>query len=487
MRYEEPKNPLDLSDSELYALYNSGPEITISFIKYILDKIKNIEAEIRELKAINAKNSQNSSKPPSCDGLSKKPVIKNLRKKSKRRSGGQPGHTGMNLKLTDTPDVVHTIHVERCSSCSGTEHLKIIGRKRRQVVDVKIQATVTEYQAETSECTDCGGITTAAFPKEVTQNVQYGSTIEAIIIYMRNQNYIPTERLKEMCLEVFGIPVSEGTINNITRRCSELLKPFEDYVKSKLHQEPVVMFDESGIRIGGSLHWVHSAGTSLYTYYLPHKRRGKLAMDEMGILPGFKGIAIHDGWQSYFDFSCKHGLCNAHHLRELIFLHEEMGQRWAKKMIELLLEIKEKVEKEKSKGRLIMEKLMHYYECRFKRIVRSGFRENPLSQDQYFKKRGCRKKGKVICLLERFRTRIPQVLAFMHDFNVPFDNNQAERDIRMAKLQQKISGCFRSMQGAFDFFRIRSYLSTLRKHRIPVLCSLKNLFQTGSFCGIMAE
>jgi transposase len=486
MQREEAKNPLDLSDSELYALYNSGPEITISFIKYILDKIRNIEAEIRELKAINSKNSQNSSKPPSSDGLSRKPIIKNLRKKSKRQSGGQPGHPGTNLKLTDTPDVVHTLHVKCCGFCGG-EHLKIKGRKRRQVVDVQIQKTVTEYQADISECANCGEITTATFPKEVTQDVQYGSVIEAIIMYMRNQNYIPTERLTEMCSEVFDIPVSEGTITNITRRCSELLKPFDDYVKSKLRQEPVVMFDESGIRIGGSLHWVHSAGTALYTYYLPHKRRGKLAMDEMGILPGFKGTAIHDGWQSYFDFSCMHGLCNAHHLRELIFLHEEMGQRWASKMIELLLEVKERVEKEKSKGRMIEEKLIHYYECRFKRIIRSGFRENPFSEDQYVKRRGRRKKGKIICLLERFKTKARQVLAFMYDFNVPFDNNQAERDIRMAKLQQKVSGCFRSMEGASDFFRIRSYLSTLRKHKIPVLCSLKNLFQTASFSGIMAE
>jgi hypothetical protein len=164
-----------------------------------------------------------------------------------------------------------------------------------------------------------------------------------------------------------------------------------------------------------------------------------------------------------------------------------MGQRWAKKMIELLLEIKEKVENEKSKGWMIKEKLMHYHECRYKRIVRSGFRENPFSEDQYVEKRGRRKKGKVICLLERFKTRIRQVLAFMYDFNVPFDNNQAERDIRMAKLQQKVSGCFRSMEGASDFFRIRSFLSTLRKHKMPVLSSLKNLFQTGSFCGIMAE
>jgi transposase len=494
MQHEETKNPLDLSDSELYALYNSGPEITISFIKYILDRIRNIEsvikkqeAKIQELKAIISKNSQNSSKPPSSDGLSKKSVIKNLRKKSKRKSGGQPGHPGTNLKLTDTPDVVHTMHVERCCACGGTQHLKIKGQKRRQVIDVEIKKTVTEYQADISECFDCGEITTAAFPKEVTQDVQYGSVIEAIIIYMRNQNYIPTERLTEMCLEVFDIPVSEGTITNITNRCSELLKPFDDYVKNKLRQEPVVMFDESGIRIEGSLHWVHSAGTSLYTYYLPHKRRGKLAMDEMGILSGFQGTAIHDGWQSYFDYCCKHGLCNAHHLRELIFLHEEMGQRWAFKMIELLLEIKEKVEKAKAKGMMITENLMHYYRCRFKRIIRSGFRENPVSNDQYVKKRGRRKKGKIICLLERLKTRIHQVLAFMYDFDVPFDNNQAERDIRMAKLQQKVSGCFRSMEGASDFFRIRSFLSTLRKHKMPVLCSLKNLFQTESFYGIMAE
>lgn len=489
MEPKEGKKLTDLTDSDLNSLYNSGPELTVSFIKYLIDTIEDIKVtvkkqteQIKELKSIISKDSSNSHKPPSSDGLKKKKkkVIKNLRKKSKKKSGGQKGHPGTNLKISDNPDVIEYLPVEKCNCCNSKEQVNVIGHKRRQTVDVQITKRITEYQAEISECSRCGTITTAVFPSEVTQEIQYGSTVKSLIIYLRTQNFIPTERLAQMLADVFDIPLSEGTIINTTRKCSRILESFDNNMKDKLITEPVVMFDESGIRIKGSLHWLHSASTSLYTYYFPHKKRGKIAMNEMGILPFFKGTAIHDAWQSYFEYACKHGLCNAHHLRDLIFIHEEIGQQWAKKMIKLLLEIKEKVDKEKAKNRMLNAKLIQYYENRYKRIIRSGLKENPQPVTNK-KRRGRKKKGKILCLLERLKIRLHEVLAFMYDYNIPFDNNQAERDIRMAKLQQKISGCFRSMEGARDFFRIRSYLSTLRKHKKNIMAALKNLFQTGFF------
>lgn len=409
-----------------------------------------------------------------------------MRKKSKKKSGGQEGHPGTNLQMSNNPDIIKPLTVEICENCGTNNYLKLIDQKCRQVVDVEIKKTVTEYQADIVECGGCGNIITAAFPDEVTQDVQYGPLVKALTIYMRNLNYMPTDRLAEMFEDVFHIPLSEGTIYNTTEKYSRILKPFDDYVKEKLIKSPVVHFDESGIRIEKSLHWLQSASTSLYTYYFPHKKRGRIAMDEMGILPLFTGTAIHDSYSSYFDYACLHGLCNSHHLQELIFLHEEMAQEWAKKMIDLLLEIKEKVEKAKSRAKTIPKNLMVYYEKRYKHILYDGFKANPEIVVEK-KSRGRKKKGKVLCLLERLKTRLRQVLAFMYDVLIPFDNNQAERDIRMAKLYQKISGCFRTMEGAIDFFRIRSFISTVRKHKIDLISALKKLYETGSFCGIMAE
>ena len=487
------KSLFELSDSELYSLYNSGSEPTVRFMLLLLDRIKEIEAivnkqaeEIKQLKLIISQNSHNSSKPPSSDGYKKKTVIKSLRKKSNRKSGGQEGHPGTNLQMSDNPDIIKPLKVGTCNCCGTNDNLEIIGQKRRQVVDVEIKKVVTEYQAEIAECGRCGNTIIATFPDEITQDVQYGHSVKALVIYMRNLNFMPTERLTEMFEDVFHIPLSEGTIYNTIRKCSQILQPFDDYVKEELQKSPVVHFDESGIRIEGSLHWLHSVSTSLYTFYFPHKRRGKIAMDEIGILPQYTGTAIHDSLPSYFDYACSHGLCNSHHLRELIFLHEEMAQHWAKKMIDLLLEIKEKVDKAKAKGKTIPEKLMVYYEYRFKRIIHDGFKKNPVIELKK-KGRGRKKKGKVLCLLERFKNRRHQVLAFMYDVLVPFDNNQAERDIRMAKLYQKISGCFRTMEGATDFFRIRSFISTVRKHKINVISALKKLYEIGNFDGIVAE
>lgn len=493
MEPKDKKRPDDPSDAELYALYNSGAECTVSFIKLLLDRVKGIETivkrqseEIQQLKSIISKDSHNSHKPPASDGNKKKPVIKNLRKKGKNKSGGQIGHPGTNLKMSEKPDIITPIHIESCDCCGEKKNIRVTAIKKRQSIDIQIKRVTNEYQADVGECGRCGNIIVAKFPDYITQDVQYSPTVKSLIVYMRNLNFLPTDRLAEIFKDIFGIPISEGTIYNTTKKLSRILHPFDALIRDKLKEAQAVFFDESGTRIEGNLHWVLSASTPLLTCYFPHKKRGKVAMDAMGVLPGFKGIAIHDAWPSYFDYSCLHGLCNAHHLRELIFMHEELHQRWAKRMISLLLEIKEKTDKTRVNGKTISKKTIIDYEKHFKRILYAGYQENPIIEDQE-KKRGRKKKGKVLCLLDRFKTRMHQVLAFMYDNQVPFDNNQAERDIRMAKLYQKISGCFRTMEGAVDFFRIRSYISTMRKQKGNVLAALKNLFTTCQFNGIMAE
>ena len=489
----EQESPTTITKQEIYEICDSGRENTVLFIQLLLHKIATLEKKIEEqdkqiqhFRDITSKDSHNSSKPPSSDGYKKKTVIKSLRKKSTKKSGGQNGHPGTNLTMSFNPDKTEPLKVHICNNCGSNEHLKIIGHKCRQVVDVEIKKIVTEFKADIVECGGCGNITTATFPEKVTQDVQYGPLVKAIIIYMRNLNYMPTDRLTEMFEDVFHIPLSEGTIYNTTQKYSRLLKPFDDYVRQKLIKSPIVHFDETGIRIENSLHWLQCSSTSLYTFYFPHQRRGKIAMDEMGILPFFTGTAIHDSYASYFEYECFHGLCNSHHLRELIFLHEEMAQVWAKKMIDLLLEIKEKTEKAKLNAKTIPKNLMIYYEKRYKRILYDGFKANPEIIDEK-KGRGRKKKGKVLCLLVRLKTRLRHVLAFMYDVLVPFDNNQVERDIRMAKLYQKISGCFRTMEGAIDFFRIRSFISTIRKHKIDVISALKILYETDNFYEILAE
>ena len=240
-------------------------------------------------------------------------------------------------------------------------------------------------------------------------------------------------------------------------------------------QSKVVHFDETGINIGGKLHWLHTACSPFLTSYFAHRRRGSEAFDAMGILPSFNGKAVHDHWSSYFKYDCEHALCNAHHIRELIFVYEQEGQKWAKKLIDFLCRVKDEVEKAADKGNLIESTLMKKYERTYKRILREGFKNNPPPEPEKVKRRGRKKKSKTLNLLERLRNFQKETLAFMYDFDVPFDNNLAERDIRMVKVQQKISGLFRTHCGAEQFCVIRSFISTVKKQGFSVIDAINKI------------
>jgi transposase len=280
-----------------------------------------------------------------------------------------------------------------------------------------------------------------------------------------------------------NLPLSQGSLRNMLDHCHGQLEGFEAAIKAQLINSPIVHFDESGMKINQAGHWLHVASTSTLTYYYIHPKRGIEAMEEIGILPKFRGCAIHDHWAAYYRFGCRHGLCNAHHLRELIYVEEQYNQRWAARLQECLLQAKEEVDEAKRRGlRSLSRGRIAYHQRRYSRILRQGAEELPvLEPPPTPPKRGRPKQHRAKNLHDRLRQHKHEALAFIYDFSVPFDDNLGERDIRMNKVKQKISGCFRSVQGATSFARIRSYISTAKKQGKNILGSLVVAFQGQPF------
>ena len=461
---------------DIEKIYDFGKDATVNFIMQLVERIEKLENQI-------AKNSRNSSKPPSSDGFKKPKKTRSQRKRSGKKSGGQPGHPGKTLEMVKHPDRIVKLSLTYCTCCGrwiAKAQPKSI--EKRQVQDVpKPNLEATEYQSCIADCPYCGTENKAAFPAGVTQKVQYGNRLRSMMVYLKNYQLLPLDRLTDLFRDLFQVSVSEATVLAASERCSTALDDFSSWVVDALKKSPVVNFDETGANIGGSLHWIHTAGTPLLTGYIPHKRRGSEAIDAFGIIPDFTGRAVHDHWSSYFKYPCAHGLCNAHHLRELTYMHEQENQKWAKKMIDCLLTVKASVDSAKEKGKSVLSRtLILKYEKQYTRIVQSGFRENPVKKEkshQKVKKRGRPGKTKAQNLLHRLRDHQHEVLAFMYDFSVPFDNNLAERDLRMIKVQQKISGLFRTFAGAEQFCRIRSFISTTRKQGVNVIEAISEILK----------
>jgi len=472
-----------MTRQEAEAIYDAGKETVVRVLMMMDARIRALEERVQSLENQLAKNSRNSSKPPSSDGF-KKPAPKSLRKKGKRKSGGQPGHTGHTLNMADKPDHTEVHRVKECEHCGRClANQSADGVEKRQVHDLPpLRLIVTEHQAETKTCA-CGHLNKAAFPEGVNAPVQYGERIKAAAVYLKNYQYLPYDRTCELLNDFFGCPMSEGTLANIIAQSHELAANPVTKIKDLIKLAAVAHFDETGSRVEGKLWWMHSASTAQATYYDVHRKRGSEAIDEIGILSDFLGRAIHDFWKPYFGYDCLHGLCNAHHLRELIFVHEQHQQDWADRMIDCLLDIKDAVDQAKQTTDHLPEKQIQIFEARYQQVLDEGYAQNPLPplSPHAKKKRGRRKKTKPRNLLERLDEHRAEALAFMYDFNVPFDNNQAERDLRMMKVQQKISGMFRTEDGAKAFCRIRSYISTARKNAVGAMDALTRLFSGNPF------
>ena len=414
------------------------------------------------------RNSRNSSKPPSSD-----PNRKRERKeKGCRKAGGQKGRVGVTLEKVDKPDKVEVIKVDRRKLPRG--EYKEAGYEARQVFDIEISRIVTEYRAEILEDNE-GDQFVAPFPKGVTKAVQYGTSVKEHSVYMSQYQLIPYKRIQGYFREQIGMPVSEGSIYHFNQEAYDLLETFEEKAKAALVTSEVLHVDETGINKNGDKYWLHSASNRLWTHFSPHEKRGTEAMNSIGILPKFKGILCHDHWKPYYTYDCTHALCNAHHLRELTAVWEEDKQQWAKEMKTLLEETNRAV---KDAGGLLESSKSEKYRQRYRSIVKNAETECPAPDETNRKgKRGRVKRTKARNLLERLREYEDDVLRFMDNKNVPFTNNLGENDIRMTKVQQKISGCFRSMEGKNFFCRIRSYLSTCRKQGVSSSQALKMLFR----------
>lgn len=468
-----------LSEEEIRAAYYQGVEaVVVLFQKTFLD----LTERIQKLEDRLVKNSGNSGKPPSSEGY-EKPAPKSRRRRSGKKSGGQKGHPGHTLTMVKKPDAIVVHKVSCCTNCSQSlKQVKAVAVEKRQVLDLpEVHLQATEHQAQIKICPNCQKQTKAAFPSDVRRAAQYGNRIKAQMSYFHEYQLLPLGRVNEMIRDLYNQDISEGTILSACQEVSENVAPVQQAVKEHLtYQTEVAGFDESGARVEGKLHWFHVACTERLTYYAVHAKRGKIAMNEIGILPNFKGRALHDDLPSYFQYASCHGLCNAHHLRSLEFLLERYPQGWVKKLKELLLEIKAAVEKAIStaKTRLPVKTLADF-SSRYDALLKQGFKLNADQVVQGQKpKRGRPKQSFAKNLLDRLRDHKEAVLAFMYDFNVPFENNQSERDIRMLKVKQKISGCFRSRRGAEIFCTIRGYISTARKNGQCVLLALYS-----AFCG----
>ena len=359
-----------------------------------------------------------------------------------------------------------------CKECGHTlENVEIKAYERRQVFDIPpVNLIVTEHKSQIKTCPCCGKLNKAVFPESVKYPVQYGPNILASAIYCKNYQFIPYERISEFFNDIMGIKICPATIIRAERECFQNLEEFENIIREKLLASPVVNFDETGMKIEGKRHWLHVASTDKCTCYFAHPKRGSEAIDAMGILPEFNGVAVHDGWKPYNVYNCDHALCNAHLQRELTGIEENYKQQWAKEMNELLTEMKKYTDECKEQVKELDFKQIKALEERFDAIIIKALEENPHSLNPEKQgKRGKNPKTKARNLLERFIEHKEKIMRFLTDLKVPFENNQAERDIRMMKLQQKISGTFRTTQGAQAFCRIRAYISTIRKNGLPVL------------------
>lgn len=449
----------------------SGPDVVVRLERENAELravIAKLEARIKELEARLRMNSRTSSKPPSSDGYGKPSRAERRRQdRAGRNPGKQPGAPGSHLPMVEHPDRVVISRPVTCLGCDQPlgEDATVVSTERRQIVDLpEIRATVTEHQVVTLRC-GCGQQSSGLYPEGITAPVQYGPRIRTLVTYLVSAQHVPLDRTVDLFHEVLGVSISKGTVVTILAQAGASTAPVLEAIREQLVVAPVVHFDETGGRVAGSLHWIHSASTRSLTHLTVHRRRGTEAMDAAGILPEFTGVQVHDGWKPYRKYGGVHALCNAHHLRELAFVADELHQQWGQELIDLLLDAKARVDEAHRLGLdAVATDTMDRLTSGYDRIVAAGEFANTLVR-----------RKQAVNLLRRLKNQKDDVLRFLHDLRVPFDNNLAERDIRMAKLQQKISGCWRTDEGAAWFLALRSCISTARKQGHGVLDVLQSL------------
>jgi len=410
-------------------------------------------------------NSSNSSIPPSQDPHRQRGSKRT--KTTKRKPGGQNGHEGTTLQPVENPDHVENIAIDRRTIPPG--HYTNGGHEARQVIDIVITKFVVEYRAEILQNAQ-GRQFVAQFPAGVTRPVQYGNGVKSQAVYMSQQQLIPYDRIRDYFWDQCGIQISAGSVFNFNQEAFVLLEPFESFLVRQLVQQPLLHADETGVHINKTLHWLHCLCNEHWTLFFPHAKRGGEAIKAMGVLEHFHDRLGHDHWKTYFQFNCQHFLCNAHHLRELECAWVQDGQRWALKMQLLLMEINDATTQA---GGCLGQSAAKKFRSRYRNILTRAQTECPPTEGTGRRMAQTKSRN----LLERLRDFETETLRFMTDPLVPFTNNQCENDLRMTKVQQKISGCFRSFEGAQIFCRVRSYLSTCRKHGVQPTEALQLLFE----------
>lgn len=453
----------------------------------VVDLILTLEARIASLEGRLNKNSQNSDKPPSSDGLSKPP---RQRPKSKRKSGGQQGRAGTTLKFSDSPDKIIQHGSACCQGCGASlSEVEGVVLARRQEIEIPEKPVeVIEHQRLQQQCPGCGHLNQGQWPAYLTGKVQYGRRFKAFCLYLLSYQLLPYERTAELLALLFGYQPGGGTLQSILSHAYARLAAIEAAIKGAIRASPVGHSDETGIRVAGQTKWLHVVSTLAYTYYYWSQYRGQKGHLADGLLPSYAGILMHDAYPSYFRHAYEHALCNAHLLRELQAIYEtDPSHRWAWQLRRLLRTAWSLVKTAQEAGQTqlpadqrdriltLFDQLLDRAEQHLPRNHRQPGQRGRVAQSAPRN------------LLDRLLEHKAAYLRFVTDFRVPFDNNLAERDLRMSKLQQKISGCFRTDDGANAFCRIRGYISTLRKQGHDLLSALFSLWTDTPFMPIPAE
>lgn len=443
-------------------------------VEDLTNEVERLRLRVKELEGQASKNSKNSSKPPSSDGLKK---TTSLRVASGKKPGGQAGHAGKTLQQTDTPDIViqHALP-ERCDACQATlSNSDAQVHRRGQVFDIPaVRFEVVEYQTLRLRCA-CGRLHESEFSPEVCEVAQYGPNVRALAVHLTQGQLLPFARAGELIKDLYQLDISPATLVQWVHEAAQALAPTVQAIAQSVQAAGVVHVDESGLRVASRLQWLHTAVTPTHTWYGVHPKRGMQAMDDHGILPHYAGTLVHDCWAPYWSLNCEHSLCGAHLLRELIYQKETTAQAWPQGIIELLLAADQACKAARDADTELQSSQIEDFASQYRTLVQAGQAQNMPALKKPGQRGRARQSG-AFNLLRRLFEREREVLRFMRDLTVPFTNNLAERAIRMPKVKQRISGCFRSLAGAENFCAIRSYLDTARKQGFGMLDAMRAVF-----------